>query len=608
MRFRRNEIVEWLRETGRGNNPDADLDAPAWSTPDGASLEDLVTLLCLRSATGEELGELEHDDLVDMAEEIDPDDGYLLREVRAMSDVRPNARYVDDLAEASRGPTEALDRLECSRTARQRPTRELTDIAIDLIRTVAVGCARNLSPTRVPLVHAGGSHQLALALGTEFMELVVPESEQAANTRGLLRRAMIRGIETGADEPPGPSVHLRSVVGSNPGAVFGEIEYVIDGLAGQSVALILGPASLLCDELSGDAEKERAELVRRGTLVFAARLPRGLWKEAHRQALGLWVCVGHTDAPLRVTDIDKLDDLEPDDVASDVVAALNDDTSRAFRYARLRERRAVLAKQAVVPQGTKAVRLVTTEPADHRDRVTAVTQRTAEPVPGFDVHVSSTAAHISVAWSSLGQLKTQRLLSIKRGRRYDQDDHDPLGTVHVVDGTGPTGIRLDAIDAAQRHQHATRTEPGDVVYQSQKRPAAWVDPIGGALLCAPARIIRLARGAGVGPHTLAAIINRLPEQAGDPLSWNVPQLTHNLRELDDALAAATTYEAQLHDRLDALRDLTGCLIDAVAEGALTIADRSYNRGRRNEDASPQEDGTVGAVDDEGTQGHALEGR
>lgn len=367
-------------------------------------------------------------------------------------------------------------------------------------------------------------------------------------------------------------MHLRSVVGSDPGSVFDQIEYVMDGLGRDSVALVLGPASLLCDELRGNAEKERADLLRPGKLVFAARLPRGLWKEAHRQALGLWVCIGRTDAPLRVTDIDTLDDLEAEDVASDVVAALNDDTARAFRYARLRERGAVLVGQAVVPQGTRAVEVVTTEPAEHRDRVTAATQRTTEPVPGFDVHVSSSAAtHIAVAWSSLGQLKTQRLLTIKRGQRYDQDDHDPQGTVEVVDGTGPTGIRVDAIEAAARHQHATRTEPGDVVYQSQRQPAAWVDPTGGALLRTPARIIRLASGAGVGPHTLAAVINRLPEQAGDPLSWRVPQLTQSLQELDDVLAAVTIHKALLRERLDALQDLTGCLIDAVAEGALTIA-------------------------------------
>lgn len=572
LRFRRDEIVEWLRATGRGNNPDIHLDAPVWSAPDGVSLEELVALLCLRSATGEEIGELGHDELLDLAEDIDPEDRFLLREVRTAT--RAGVRHVDDVSEASRGPDEALDLLERGRIARAHATRELTDAALDLVRTIATMCARDLAPAGVPLVHTGGSHRLALMVAVDFAELIVPGSELGDNSRALLRRAMIRGMET-ETETPLPSVHLCSVLGLDTSSALDDIDRVILGLDRSDVAVILGPASVLCDELRGDAERKRAETLRPGNVAFAARLPRGLWREAHRQALGLWICTGAGDARLRVTDIATLDDLDARDVAADTVAALRNDTSRAFRYVRTRELAAVLSKQPVVPRGARAARFVTTEPADHRDRVIAATQRTVESLPGFDVFVEPTPGTIAVSGSSLGQLQYQKTLKIKRGKRYDQDEHDPDGTVNVVDASGPTGIRLDPIEAAQRYSYATRTEPGDVVF-AKNPPTAWVDPIGGSLLRAPARIIRLASGAEIGPHILAAIINGLPDTAGDPLAWNIPHLETGAQELDDAVAAATAYEARLRKRLVAVRNLTGCMINGVTEGAITIAGHSEN--------------------------------
>ncbi len=51
-RFLREDIVAWLARTGRGNNAEANLDAPALSVPEGVSLDELVTWLCLAMLTG----------------------------------------------------------------------------------------------------------------------------------------------------------------------------------------------------------------------------------------------------------------------------------------------------------------------------------------------------------------------------------------------------------------------------------------------------------------------------------------------------------------------------------------------------------------------------
>nr|WP_318546780.1 hypothetical protein [Mycobacterium lepraemurium] len=43
-RFARDEVVDWLTRTGRGNNREHSDDAPAVAVPDGVALEDVVTL------------------------------------------------------------------------------------------------------------------------------------------------------------------------------------------------------------------------------------------------------------------------------------------------------------------------------------------------------------------------------------------------------------------------------------------------------------------------------------------------------------------------------------------------------------------------------------
>src|SRR4051812_45712832 len=77
-RFRRAEVVEWLARTGRGNNTDHRLDAPALSVPAGVSLEDLVTLLCLYLYGDGDIAYLTAAELESLAERSDPDDAFLL--------------------------------------------------------------------------------------------------------------------------------------------------------------------------------------------------------------------------------------------------------------------------------------------------------------------------------------------------------------------------------------------------------------------------------------------------------------------------------------------------------------------------------------------------
>ena len=86
-RFSRDDVVAWLQRTGRGNNSEAHLDAPALSAPDGVSLEELVTLLCLHATTGEELAETTAEQRAVLARAADPGDRFLLREITAAESI-----------------------------------------------------------------------------------------------------------------------------------------------------------------------------------------------------------------------------------------------------------------------------------------------------------------------------------------------------------------------------------------------------------------------------------------------------------------------------------------------------------------------------------------
>lgn len=166
-RFDRDEIVAWLEETGRGNNVDARQDAPAFSTPDGAEVEDIVTLLCLHVLTGAELDGLSSTELADLAKRADAADRFLLREVRTLGDVPHLLRYVDDLVEASYGAADALVRVESGRLSREAAERGLTGELIRLLRTIAMAGRAYLGDEDIALVPPV-DHQLARQLAEGF--------------------------------------------------------------------------------------------------------------------------------------------------------------------------------------------------------------------------------------------------------------------------------------------------------------------------------------------------------------------------------------------------------------------------------------------------------
>ncbi|MEC3894398.1 hypothetical protein [Nocardiopsis sp. LDBS1602] len=573
--FDRSAIVEWLQRTGRGNNSEVDLDAPALSVPDEAKLEDLVTLLCLATGTGTELAETTTQQRHDLASTLDQHDEFLLSEVDAMAPSHATLIFADELIEASFGPAEALDRLENGRLGRSTGARDLTTEAIDLVRHVVEACILHLDADGLPLLHSGASDKtrLMFELVRDFRHLIV--AGDASKQRALRRRAFIRGITMTA-ERTSPHVHVLSVVDVEASEALDTIDDLVLDLGPSDLAVILGPAAVLCDDLRGKQEQDRAQTLRPGKLAVALRLPRGLWREAYRQSLGLWVCTGDAsrERPL-VADLAAMttDELELGDLTSDVTGALESEKARAYRYLRPHNLTQILSSRLpVVPRGVRAPQLATKDVTEHLTRINAATLVTSAPVPTFDVLAEAAPGSMLLRRHSLGELGQLKRIMVKRGSRFDPTRADPTGSVRVLSASvGGELFRLDPFDAAEHHLRAARTEPGDVVFTERPRPAAFVDGVGGSLIATPSRLLRIAPNAGIGPHTMAALINRRPDDANEWRTWNVPIVDAEfVEQLEDALIAAAEHEAWLRKHLVATGDLVSAMINGVAAGAVKL--------------------------------------
>lgn len=565
LRFDRNEVVDYLATTGRGNNTDARDDAPAVSAPDGLAIEDVVVLLCLHTLTGDELEGRSAAELVAAAERVDAGDDIVLRELRSMRPTAKVLRYVDDLVEASFGSSDALDRLLAGRLGRAAAERGLDDEAVDLVRA-AVDAARLSLDDDVVALDPPADLGLARKLLGGFAGIVIGDHVG----RRQRRRALLDGVDVVEGTPS--TVRVRSVIGASEATALQAVDDLTISLAPAEVGVVIGSAAVLCDPLSGPGEQDRAHTLRAGNLAMAVRLPRGLWKGAHRQSLGLWVLRGTRGAPtLWLADLDT-EVVDRADLANDVLAALRGTERRAYRYARRDVLTRVLGGGAVVPRGARAARFAVVEGSARLDRIYAASLTTGETIAGFDVTAAPASTGMVLRRRSLAELRDSGHLVVRRGSRIDTGHADPTGTVPVLSADGSTdALFLDPFDADRLYRRATRTEPGDVIILDGRRPAARVDERGGALVASPSRILRLAPTAPVGPHALAAIVNDIAPTGSEWPTWSVPELppTEN-GLLDAALAGAATHKEVLRRHEQALRDLVTNLIHGVAAGAVTL--------------------------------------
>ncbi len=587
--FDRDEVVRYLRRTKRGNNPDFALDAPAAASPGTTEHEVLAVLLTLRLLGGQELSGLEMSGLQSLAEEVDPEDHFLLSEVHALKEARrEDLEYLDDLVEASLGPQDAIERLAAGRTARVERPRDVSESVVGLLARICIGLSVGADN---PVATAGSGLALRVAVhAADALAGVRPEGSKPTD-RAVRREALAR--ELVSDEPGIQAVRVVSVLGmANEDALTAADDLQLE-LAPGEVGIVLGTAACLCDD--GLPEMPlRAEVLRTGCLRAAFRLRHGHYGDAPRQALGVWIMQGGSEgSDVALADLSNLpvEELDTLDLATDVGAALAADARRQFRYLRVVPRLRVLARRAVVPPGIRARILGRGGAGRHLERVHELTLAMAGSIDPYDVMVEAVSGSIVVRSETLSDLVSARRLEMRRGARLDLSFASPEGTQVVIDPS--SGARLAAFDPLDVEQHfprAVRTAPGDVVYVTEPRPRAVVDSEGGSLVATPARILRLLLPDDrprsedplllpkLGPHTLAETINRQAETAKDWRSWAVPALPPDESDaLESELARIAEARTLLLGRLAGLQSLLETLIDGTAEGALSLVPRTGRR-------------------------------
>lgn len=602
-RFDADAVLEWLELTGRGNNPDVRADYAAFASPKGMSTQDdeivfdgLAALLCLKEISGARLARLTDDELLDVADEADPDDEFLFSEISALgSRLRPLRCYTDTLADACYNCTEAFEQLFRPRVALRECVHDLVaSLAEALTVDAALEPAVYVDPTcggsdfLVSLVHrrdevAGGTMMIA--------------GHRDSASRQARRRLRVHGIycerlavdDDGAWAVTCPAVHLAQYPSpGRPGMSSEEILSAVDNLVlqmdGGHRAVVIAPANVLCDRIRDPrVSKLRDVLLRHGSVRAIVRLPKGLIITKPRQALALWVlgpAYGDVHPQDRWTIVADLTDVPLDiaaigDLVSDLVVAMASwpmVRAHALRFARLAWTRHLLASGGdLVARRPGVVRSPRVPGSEIAVRILELTAALGNPITvGVE---AQDPVEGSLRPRTLGEAISAGQVRLIAGNRLGREDLSG-GTVRVI---GPEelagGIRpgIDRLAFSAKYPAGRYTEPGDVVFCTSPRPAAVVDVDGGSVVVAPTRILRINATSGLLPEVLASDINAVPAGAREWKGWPVRQVPPTEEKaLCDALAAIEHERTVALERVALLEELTHLLTHAVTTQSVTL--------------------------------------
>ena len=621
--FAVDDVLSWLERTGRGNNLEARADAYAHVELPGiagrvAALDAAAALLCLKARTGATLAGTPAEEIVDLADEEDPDDACLFREIEVLGDDLPRmASYVDRLTDAAYSVGGALKRLESLRRPNSATAKvTLTETGLRLVGAQGAALALDLSAAGVTIVDpTGGSGDLVEAvmdrLG-EGIDATVCVTGDTPGARWARRTHLIRGWDAARSAPSDAAVLVVAKFPNEVRLAMGrrDILDAIDGiqleLPEQHRALVLGPSAALCDDLHDPAlEAERDRVLRLGRLRLAARLPKGLLVGSSRQALGLWVL--GADAPgvrleERWVSTADLSDEEltadvVDDLATDVVSSVGDrrlGAAHAFRFARMARTATILAGRGpLVPDGVRPATPRVVQPAQD---VVALRSLAQEAGLEARLHVTPGERAGSMPVVSLAEAMAEGAVRVLAGVRLHREGLGAgtlrvLGPDDVMSDAAPSRTGVDPIELEHRHPRARRTEPDDVVFVTTPQPRAVVDRAGLSVVAYPARVLRCAPGSGVVPEAVARAINSLPDGARQWRTWAVPRVPpQDADTLGEVLRVVADERHAALRRVDALERLAGRVVDVVATGAATVSLQIAESHQKCDDRQYREEG------------------
>lgn len=630
-RFRASDIAAWIEATGLGNNDrfSADLArraalADLGGLSDRVAFDGLTALACVATVADERLSALSRAELLDLADDADPDDDFLYSEIAALGpETGRLAEHAELVVGAAFSPSDAIERALADRSRLDVPDLKsgaLSVAAVDLVAAVVVALAGTVAgrvrvgdpypgcgDVVVGVVRAwGDGHDDAAATVLGRPPVDAPAGRLA---RRRLSAAHVPFVDAhDAFELPGPGVVVTQLppVGADWSdvEVLGALDDVALGLAPGQRAVVVGPASALTDALrDAEAERVRAGLLRTDRVRSVVRLPAGLVPSRARQHLALWVLGdAHPRIPIpdRWTTVADLSDVGAEagafprdvvhDLVSDVLAAHGSRDhvrAHAFRFARFARTRELLASGGdLVASGQPVVRAARPDDGATAERLHALlAARPAElPVVRAQVAASSAGEGRPVRTARLGDLAAAGALATVPGNRLDPADVGGDGEVRVLGvpeltGESTWGARtVDRLAFAARYEAGRLTAPGDVVFTTTPYPAAVVDADGFSVVEYPARVLRLAAETAANPdrarlvaRLVAADISEQPVTAKRWRAWEVrlvdPADAAGLAELLDDVAAR---RAALEKDLARLDDVARVAASGVAAGSVRI--------------------------------------
>ena len=604
--FDAGEVVDWLTATGRGNNPNAVDDVGAYTFTatfhhsEAAALHGCTALLTLREVLGHPLAAMSLPELVDAADEVDPDDAIIFSEIQSLErtgSLAEAAAYCDNLVHSAYSNSSAFEQLVQEKRRLNLREQAATALEPSALELLAYSATELGSPTADgalvdPFASAGEVLRTVLRRAPEAGPITVlaplgdDPAVRLAHRRLRLHGALHRPLTTDPLEFPEGSVFVAQFPSEQdptmpPAEMLSKIELLIGAMDNSHRALVLGPSSVLSAALSNRGEdRRRADILRSGRVRAAVTLPRGLVRNKPRQQHTLWVLgQDHHDVLLAdrwtlVADLTAhaLDDVVIQDVVGDIAAAMGsrrDVFAHSFRFGRIVLTRSLLTARGSLTGAALRPRGTTSNPAGALARIDALAERLQDnPAPALSVTAAVRSGGKELPPLLVGDAIEARTLRYFPGNRIHSDHLISTAGVRLIgvpellgeleDGTR----RIGQLELAAMYPSARRTEPGDVVFCTSPRPAAMVDEEGGAVVVFPARVLRIDEGdpGGLVPELLAHAL-----RSGVGRDWR----SRAVRRVSDAqrqpvrtvLGRLEREKSRAQERLARLEELAGLVLE-----------------------------------------------
>jgi hypothetical protein len=614
-------VLDWLDASGLGNNVDARADLAAFAAVAGAPHDEervfagLTALVCLQAVAGPL--PRSGPDLLDLADEVDPDDVLLYAEVDALGErLEPLAQYAGLLIDAAYHPAAAFESL-MSRRRRTPLTGHaraaVTPATRGLVAATALALAAQAGLTSPVFADPTGSEllvELAARAGDHGPVTVATSDTEDGSARLDRRRLRVHDLvreplradgDGGFTVPDEGVLILQFPTPDRPDMsdldVLRAIDDVVLGSGDRHPVVVVGPARALVDGLRAPrtgpgrprrgelgqsaAARQRDDILRSNRVRAIVHLPPGCVVRSPRQRLAMW-CLGPSAeqrAESRVLTADLADTALTDDViddlVTDVTAAVQGGSAlgaHALRFGRPEFTRTLLTRSgslvAPLPHGGRAEAAATL--SARIDDGVAQVAAPLPPAPAPQV-VARQGAGPSV--TTIGAALARREMRLLRGHRLNAPITPSERGARIIDPAviaGGVARTIDRLELAARFPQTSYTEPGDIVFCTSPRPAAIVDDVGGSVVAYPARVLR-SRSPRLVPAVVASDINARPPDARAWRTWTIRQTSPEQADaLASHLAEITRYRAELARRFDDLDDLAAALVQGVADGSLDL--------------------------------------